>query len=331
MNLQAKWIELLNPIYIKNESKRKNIQIIIFFSITFGLTYILGLILYFREYIDPENFAGFMMILPLSSVSIAKFYTEGRTNDNYKFYSLVILFFICYLLLFIIRSLNLINDNKFITINSILIFISSVSALIYSTSLKDLYLIKNIKIGAILIVYFMLTKIIPITFSLLIQGNQPNYDGLLIYIFVPITSLISIYYFLGEEYGWRGFLQDIFFVKFGKKLGVILLGICWSLWHLPLHFTLYSPKTPILGTAVHVIYVVGISIFLGYVYMKTKNVWFCAIIHALNNSAFIIATYDINYESITTYSDIVESLFFVSLVYVPFLFTKEYKESIKKE
>ncbi len=99
MNLQAKWIELLNPIYIKNESKRKNIQIIIFFSITFGLTYILGLLLYFREYIEPENFAGFMMILPLSSVSIAKFYTEGRTNDNYKFYSLVILFFICYLLL----------------------------------------------------------------------------------------------------------------------------------------------------------------------------------------------------------------------------------------
>ena len=87
MNLQAKWINLLKPIYIEDEAKRKKIQIIIFFTITFGLTYLLGLILCFREYIDPESFAGFMMILPLSSVSIAKFYTEGRNNEKHKFYS----------------------------------------------------------------------------------------------------------------------------------------------------------------------------------------------------------------------------------------------------
>ncbi|WLD27867.1 hypothetical protein CDIFMA2_17490 [Clostridioides difficile] len=102
MNSQEKFINLLNPIYIENEVKRKKIQIIIFFSITFGLTYLLGLLLYFMKFIKPENFASFMMILPLSSVAIAKFYTEGKTNNKYKFYSLIILFFLayfCYLLL----------------------------------------------------------------------------------------------------------------------------------------------------------------------------------------------------------------------------------------
>ncbi|MDL0194111.1 CPBP family intramembrane metalloprotease, partial [Clostridioides difficile] len=74
MKLQEKWIDLLNPKYIENKEKRKKFQIIIFFSITFGLTYLLGLLLYFNKFIDPENFALFMMVLPLSSVAIAKFY-----------------------------------------------------------------------------------------------------------------------------------------------------------------------------------------------------------------------------------------------------------------
>nr|WP_236733017.1 hypothetical protein [Clostridioides difficile] len=96
MNLKLIWINILNPILIKNEIKRKKVQIIIFFFINFGLTYSLGLLLYYNKFIDPENFASFMMILPLSSVAIAKFYTEGLNNDMYEFYSLIILFFLTY-------------------------------------------------------------------------------------------------------------------------------------------------------------------------------------------------------------------------------------------
>lgn len=39
MNLKLIWINILNPILIKNEIKRKKVQIIIFFFINFGLTY----------------------------------------------------------------------------------------------------------------------------------------------------------------------------------------------------------------------------------------------------------------------------------------------------
>ncbi|MDL0297999.1 CPBP family intramembrane metalloprotease, partial [Clostridioides difficile] len=96
MNLQSKWVNFLKPTYVSDEIKRKKIQIIIFFFINFGLTYSLGLLLYYNKFIDPENFASFMMILPLSSVAIAKFYTEGLNNDMYEFYSLIILFFLIY-------------------------------------------------------------------------------------------------------------------------------------------------------------------------------------------------------------------------------------------
>ena len=114
MNLKLIWINILNPVFIKNEIKRKKIQIIIFFFINFGLTYSLGLLLYYNKFIDPENFASFMMILPLSSVAIAKFYTEGLNNDMYEFYSLIILFFLIYSLLIVLKLLNLINNNEFI-------------------------------------------------------------------------------------------------------------------------------------------------------------------------------------------------------------------------
>ncbi|EQF24005.1 CAAX protease self-immunity family protein [Clostridioides difficile CD160] len=327
MNLQDKWINLLNPIYIEDETKRKKIQIIIFFSITFGLTYLLGFLLYFKQFIDPENFGLFMMILPLSSVSIAKFYTEGMTNDKYKFYSLIILFFIIYLFLLIIELLNLINNQQFQSLNTILVIISSLFIILYSDSVKDLYLIKNIKIGSLLIFYFMLSKIIPISFSLIMQGNQPNYEGILNYIFSFMMSFFSIYLFFGEEYGWRGFLQDICFDRFGKKIGVIALSMCWNLWHLPLIFTLYTPETPVLGLISRSIYIFGISIFLGYVYMKTKNVWFCAVIHALNNTSFLISTSNLTYGTTITHSDIVEISILILIFYVPFLFTKEYRQN----
>lgn len=321
MKIQEKWIDLLNPRYIENAEKRKKIQIIIFFSITFGITYSLGLLLCFKEFIDPESFAAFMMVFPLSSVAIAKFYTEGRTNENYKFYSLVILFFLSYCLLFIFQLLKLINLEQSLFINFILVLMSSLCVIIHSSNSKELYLLKNIKMGVLLIVYFIFSQII---LGLIISRNQLNYSGILFYISFTIISLISIYPFLSEEYGWRYFLQNIFFDKFGKRIGVIMVGICWSLWHLPLQFTLYSPDNPIIGSVIHLIYGIGLSIFLGYVYMKTKNIWFCSIIHVLINSLDIIFN---SSDVILSYSIILERLIFVSLFFLPFLLTKEYKRN----
>ncbi|WP_320063647.1 CPBP family intramembrane glutamic endopeptidase [Clostridioides difficile] len=248
------------------------------------------------------------------------------TNDKYKFYSLIILFFLIYLFLLIIELLNLLNIHQFQSLITIFVIIFSFSIILYSVSIKDFSPIKNIKVGCLLIFYFMLSKIIPESLRLIIQGNQPNYEGILNYIFSYMMLFFSIYPFFGEEYGWRGFLQDIFFDRLGKKLGILALSMCWSLWHLPLIFTLYTPETPVLGLITRSIYIFGISIFLGYLYIKTKNIWFCAIIHILNNSAFLITN---SKESTITYHDILIVSMVVLIFYVPFLFTKEYKNNLE--
>lgn len=146
--------KFFKPKYIKKEVKRKKIQIIIFFAVTFGIPYILGLPLFFAKFIKPDEFALFMMILPLSSVAISKFYTEVTENEKYKFYSLIILFFLFYLLLFITRSFNLINSNKFLIIANILIVTSSLSIIYCSISIENLDIFKNGKTGFLLNLYF---------------------------------------------------------------------------------------------------------------------------------------------------------------------------------
>ncbi|MBH7426562.1 CPBP family intramembrane metalloprotease [Clostridioides difficile] len=320
LNLQSKWVNFLKPTYVSDEIKRKKLQVIIFFSITYGLSYSLGLLaICFNHLIDSEILAQFMMILPLSSVSIAKFYTEGRNNDKYNFYSSVILFFIIYFFIFIIESLKLISINQFQFMYVMLNLISILCVIVYSYKITSLYIFKNFKIGILLFFYFLFSQII---FGLIISDNQFDYKNFLNYILLPIISLVYIYPFLCEEYGWRSFLQSILFDRFGKKIGIVMVGTCWSLWHLPLQFTLYSPQTPIIGAIAHLIYGIGLSIFLGYVYMKTKNIWFCSIMHVLINSLGLIFN---DSEIIINYNSIIQRLIFILLFYTPFLFTKEYK------
>ncbi|MBY2464380.1 CPBP family intramembrane metalloprotease, partial [Clostridioides difficile] len=310
LNLQSKWVNFLKPTYVSDEIKRKKVQIIIFFSITYGLSYSLGLLaICFNHLIDSEILAQFMMILPLSSVSIAKFYTEGRNNDKYNFYSSVILFFIIYFFIFIIESLKLISINQFQLMYLMLILISSLCVIVYSYKITSLYIFKNFKIGILLFFYFLFSQII---FGLIISDNQFDYKNFLNYILLPIISLVYIYPFLCEEYGWRSFLQSILFDRFGKKIGIVMVGTCWSLWHLPLQFTLYSPQTPIIGAIAHLIYGIGLSIFLGYVYMKTKNIWFCSIMHVLINSLGLIFN---DSEIIINYHSIIQRLIFILLFY----------------
>lgn len=73
--------------------------------------------------------------------------------------------------------------------------------------------------------------------------SQINYFNPLGVILLIINLPLSYLAFFGEEYGWRYFFQPALQKKYGLRKGVILLGVLWGLWHIPLNFLYYSPKT----------------------------------------------------------------------------------------
>ncbi len=84
---------------------------------------------------------------------------------------------------------------------------------------------------------------------------------------------------LSEEFGWRGFLQKRVNIEFSPILGSLVIGITWSIWHLPLFY--------MLGTSQHdfnmpfmpfMISVISSSFIYTYVYIKSHGSLFSAIL-----------------------------------------------------
>lgn len=77
---------------------------------------------------------------------------------------------------------------------------------------------------------------------------------------------------------------------------------------------------------------------MGYVYMKTKNVWTTAIIHAINNSMATASLYTSDkivwtYESIMNNSQIMRFtvvVLILTIIFSTYLFTKEYSGKCRK-
>ena len=155
--------------------------------------------------------------------------------------------------------------------------------------------------------------------------SQINYFNPLGVILLIINLPLSYLAFFGEEYGWRYFFQPALQKKYGLRKGVILLGVLWGLWHIPLNFLYYSPKTGVFSFMIQVTLCVGIGVFMGWLYMKTGNIWSVVIVHYLQNNigAIFFGASPVNV--VLDFKDVLIALIVYMLVYLPFLNTKEYK------
>lgn len=95
--------------------------------------------------------------------------------------------------------------------------------------------------------------------------------------------IIGIMYGFGEEYGWRGFLQEQL-VRIGKRRGILLLGLIWSVWHYPVIWMGHNyPGYPVLGTLMMTVFTTSLAFILGYAMLKTGSIWLVAFLHGINN------------------------------------------------
>jgi len=84
---------------------------------------------------------------------------------------------------------------------------------------------------------------------------------------------------ISEEFGWRGFLQKRVNAEFSSAIGTLVVGVAWSLWHLPLFY--------MSGTSQHdfnmpfipfMISIVFSSFIYNYIYIKSKGSLFSALL-----------------------------------------------------
>ncbi len=101
---------------------------------------------------------------------------------------------------------------------------------------------------------------------------------------LPLVALILGPLQFGEEFGWRAFFQAELFPAL-PLLAAIVTGLIWALWHFPLHRMEYGyPTEPWKGEAAFALHCVLQSIFYGWIYAKTGDIWAVSIAHMANNA-----------------------------------------------
>lgn len=105
----------------------------------------------------------------------------------------------------------------------------------------------------------------------------------------PLLNTISAF---GEEFGWRAYLQPKL-MPLGTRKAVLITGVIWGIWHWPIILMGYNYGfdyigAPFLGPLGMVWFTLNLGVILGWLSIKSENVWPAAIGHgAINGIASI--------------------------------------------
>lgn len=306
-------------------------------AINFGMIAILSMLLFLVPNVSmtllPSLVAGVFMIIPsFASVVTMKYVTKEEFNKYEK--SFVNCVIIGSILLYGVMIISLLmKDESIATVVSLGSYI--VSIILIFKVLKNgkhlerfnLRFKKNFGGVAKGVGIFVAMFIVMVGLDIFVikNGSTINTQVIGLLPIVVIQNLfLGFFMFFGEEFGWRYYLQPRLQTLFGKRIGVIILGVIWGIWHMPLCFTLYSPNTPFNCIISHVVFCTTMGVFLAYVYMKTENIFAPILIHLVNNSLAIILNNGSFTQTVET-KDLLIGIVVNALIYLPFMFTKEFK------
>ena len=297
-------------------SKTDKIKIVTFVAVAFGLPWLLLPQIRVEGILAYNIPAPYMMILPTFGIILGRIICERKIHGWFHW----------------IYTIAFKEADDMLTVSSMALSIVLLLGMMIDG--QELYPFKDLKKAIGIHIMFVAIAQISNLPQLIHAGALRTADEIVSYLlFAPIDIFVveSIYYF-GEEYAWRGCLQGRLQNIFGKRMGVILLGIIWELWHMPLWFQISEPgqgKLIVLLVLMRMPYVIALAVFFGWAYMKTNNIWLCVLIHGVNNAA--VSAFD---SDLVTVADTVESVSVFDgimiavavIVMLLFLFTKEYRK-----
>ncbi len=106
-------------------------------------------------------------------------------------------------------------------------------------------------------------------------------------LFLPVIFGYQLITSGTEEFGWRGFLQPLLQKKYTAEKSCLLVGLLWSVWHLPFIIYMNYANGPLL-TAISAAGFIALTIpqafIFGWLYNSTKSVFACMLFHAWSNT-----------------------------------------------
>lgn len=103
--------------------------------------------------------------------------------------------------------------------------------------------------------------------------------------FIALGTVLSLISALGEELGWRGFLVPKLAEGTTFTRTAIVSGCIWAAWHMPLIILAdYNGGTSVpYSIACFAVMVLGISVPMAWLRLRSGSVWPAALLHASHN------------------------------------------------
>lgn len=338
-------------MYTKVEKK----QFMIFLLIAYGLTYVMGLFMWYGNGagMDLSAFPNAQMMYPAAGVALAYLLTAKKEwqmpNGFYMVFVLLTVLMVVVSLISLFCPLTPLQTAGgavsvwTLAIQGILIIgsiICWITLLAVGKVRRENGGLRWKSTGAsfFCILLFFIIYMLRSAVSFALSGQIGSFLQVFSqpYTWINLVALIPNFFlvfvaFFGEEYGWRYYMQPFLQKKFGLRGGVIVLGVLWGLWHLPIDFFYYT--TPDMGLIMAVsqqVTCIFLGIFLAYAYMKTNNIWVPVVIHFLNNNLVpvISANYsaDVLQNQQVTWAGVLFSLILNAVCFGGFIFMKPFRK-----
>lgn len=312
-------------------------QLVIFALVAFALPYLLGILMGIGYYggSDVSVFPSSQMYYPAAGSMLALLLT--RRADQ----TLPRKFYFCFLVLAALMALCAAASVlapalpwAFIS-NVILMAGTLISWVFYFLDGKTRRTVWGMRLNRQVFAVFALFIVLYFARLALLTGmmilldptlaaaeNSTGMDGAYFAIMLlnlPLSFFLAYTAFFGEEFGWRGFLQPLLQKRFGLRGGILILGVAWGLWHLPINIFFYSPDTWGLSVLNQIVLCICYSVFFAFAYMKTRSIWAPVLIHFFNNNAITLFT-DPNaiQNQVLDWTSVLLGMVALAVLYLPF-------------
>lgn len=296
----------------KNLDNQKVIsrELVYFFCLTFAISWIVWFLIPF-VYNGDLQLLSFVCLIGAFGPSISAIIVTSRGDLSFKVSStrkrciiFVITCILAFCILFVI--FGLIWSWAFSVFTLICIIILSLLAAFvlsgkYSSYKSTSELLKTIMGIKGKNFYVLIAFLLPIGICLgglliylILGGTVPsNFNFFYLLLLLALNTVLFPMGFLSggplnEESGWRGFATPRFQKRFSPITTGLIIGIIWSIWHLPLHFNGFYGDG-LTGFLIRFMYNVPFGIIFTWFYNRSRgNLLGCVVLHTSFNTYLTI-------------------------------------------